>query len=89
VLVAVTVTVAVRVGEGVVVGVGVVCAAFAALSERIERIRIAKAMILLTDLSCHSAYHPPRRDLSYHNGFQPQESIGNCHKITSTKHFIS
>jgi len=45
--VAVKVGVADGVSVGVDVGVGVVCATFAALRERVERIRIAKAMSLL------------------------------------------
>jgi len=43
-----SVTVTEGVGEGVEVGVGVVCATFAALNVRVEKIRIAKAMSLLT-----------------------------------------
>jgi hypothetical protein len=39
----------VGVGEDVAVGVGVVCAKLAAPSEKVERIRIAKTINLLTD----------------------------------------
>jgi len=55
----VTVAVGVRVGDGV--GVGVVCATFAALRERVERIRIVNATNLLTDYAVHGSLRPPLR----------------------------
>jgi len=53
----VTVAVGVRVGDSV----GVVCTTFAALRERVERIRIAKAMALPTDYVVHGSLCPPLR----------------------------